>query len=160
MGTHYKGKAGEVRALDAFIKLMRASDSLTVLLGRRLQEVKLTENQFGVLEVLLHLGPMCQSELGRKILTSGANVTLIIDQLEKRDLVRRVRTESDRRYVQVQLTRSGRSYIEGLFPGHAAAIAEAFGALTATEQEQLGKLCKKLGEQVVRTGRGPEDAER
>ena len=145
MGTHYKGKPGEVRALDAFIKLMRASDSLTVLLQRRLQGEKLTENQFGVLETLLHLGPMCQSELGRKLFTSGANVTLIIDQLEQRSLVLRVRADNDRRYVQVQLTEEGRAFIKRLFPLHATAVAKAFGALTAPEQEELGRLCKKLG---------------
>jgi len=145
MGTHFKGRAGEVRALDAFIKLMRASDSLSVFLGRRLQEEQLTENQFGVLEALLHLGPMCQSELGRKLFTSGGNVTLLVDQLEERGLVRRVRAESDRRYVQVQLTDEGRRFIKGLFPCHAAAIARAFSALTAAEQEELGRLCKKLG---------------
>ncbi len=145
MGTHFKGKAGEVRALDAFIKLMRASEALTVLLQRRLHLEQLTENQFGVLEALLHLGPMCQSELGRKIFTSGANVTLLIDQLEKRSLVRRVRTESDRRFVQVQLSEEGRNFIKRLFPCHATAIAQAFGALTAAEQAELGRLCKKLG---------------
>ena len=45
----------------------------------------------------------------------------------------------------MQLTEEGRSFIKLLFPCHATAIAHAFGALTAAEQAELGRLCKKLG---------------
>lgn len=145
MGTHFKGKANEVRALDTFIKLMRASRSIHQLLEKQLAEHQLTENQLGLLEILLHLGPQCQRSLGQKLLTSAANVTLVVDQLEKRNLVKRERSADDRRFLSVSLTAEGRRFIEKVFPAHAASITEAFGPLTAAEQESLGELCKRLG---------------
>ena len=145
MGTHFKGKPAQVRALDAYIKLMRATGSVRSRLDRALARHKLTENQLGVLEAILHLGPQCQRALAEKLWTTGPSVTLLVDQLEQRGWVRRERNAQDRRFVSVDLTAEGKRFIERVFPGHAEAIAETFGALTAAEQAQLGRLCKKLG---------------
>jgi MarR family 2-MHQ and catechol resistance regulon transcriptional repressor len=145
MGTRYKGRAAEVRALDAYIKLLRAANSVSARLERRLDEKGVTETQFGVLEALYHVGPMCQKLIGEKVLKSGGNITVVVDNLEKRRLVRRVRDDADRRYVTVSLTADGKSLVERLLPGHVGAIADELGALTAAEQEELGRLCRKLG---------------
>jgi MarR family 2-MHQ and catechol resistance regulon transcriptional repressor len=145
MGTRYQGTPHEVRALNTYIKLMRCANSVQDRLERRLTRLGLTDNQFGVLEAILHLGPVAQHELSRALFTSRANITTVVDNLEKRDLVRRVRESSDRRYVTVHLTPSGRSLIEDVFPGQVAAIVEEFSVLDAEEQDDLGRLCKKLG---------------
>ena len=145
MGTHYQGTSKEVRALDALIKLVRAAGSVGTRIDRRLAEHKLTETQFGILEILLHLGPQCQADLGRKMLRSGGNITLVVDNLEKRRLVRRVRSEEDRRFVTVSLTPEGRKLIASIFPAHVEAITRLFGVLDKDEQEELARLCKKLG---------------
>jgi MarR family transcriptional regulator, 2-MHQ and catechol-resistance regulon repressor len=145
MPTRYSGSESERRALDAYIKLMRASGSVTARLSRLIAEAGLTGSQFGVLEALLHLGPLCQKELGEKILKSTGNVTMVVDNLEKRGLVRRERDAEDRRYNTVHLTEEGRRLIADLFPHHAAAITSEMSALTRTEQEELGRLCRKLG---------------
>ena len=92
MGIRYKGTKAENRALDAYIKLVRASESVVGRLGQNLRaEDDLPLSQFGVLEALMHLGPMCQRELGVKILKSSGNVTMVVDNLEKRGLVARRR---------------------------------------------------------------------
>lgn len=145
MGTHYKGSAEEVRALDAFIKLMRAASTVRARLDEHLREIGITELQLGVLEALLHLGPLCQHELGRKQLTSRANVTLLVDRLEDRGWVRRERDAEDRRSVRVRLTEEGRRFIEEIFPRHLLRIREALDVLSLSEQEELGRLCRKLG---------------
>ncbi len=145
MGTHYQGKPGEVRALDTFIKLVRSADTVSSRLNRRLGTLELTESQFGVLEALHHLGPLCQRALAEKLLRTGGNLTLVVDNLEKRGLVRRERDEADRRFVTVHLTPAGRKLIEAIFPGHVRAIVDELGGLTAAEQEELGRLCRKLG---------------
>lgn len=145
MGTHYKGSRAEIRALDVFIKLMRATNSLMAPLERRLEEDGLTGTQFGVLETLFHLGPLCQKEIGRKLLTSGGNVTTVVDNLERRGLVERIRSEEDRRFVTVHLTEAGRELIARLFPVHARRITRALSVLSPAEQEDLARLCKKLG---------------
>lgn len=145
MGTHYKGTPREVRALNAFIKLNRAAESLGARLAEQLARHELTVSQFGVLELLLHLGPRCQKEIAHKLLKSGGNITLVIDNLERRGLVERVRNQDDRRYVTVHLTGGGRRLIEEVFPRHVESIVEEMGALSPKEQELLGDLCKRVG---------------
>jgi MarR family 2-MHQ and catechol resistance regulon transcriptional repressor len=145
MGTHYKGSKQEVRALDTFIKLVRATNSLTTRTDRLLAEHGLTAGQFGVLEALLHLGPLHQCDLAQKLLNTGGNVTMIIDNLEKRDMVRRERSKEDRRFVRVHLTEAGNKLISEIFPQHVRDITREVNILTAQEQEELGRLCRKLG---------------
>ncbi len=145
MGTHFKGNSREIRALDAFIKLMRAADTVQTRLDPALRRSGLTEKQLGVLEALWHLGPLHQHEIGRKLLISRANITLIVNQLSERRLVRREREQDDRRYVCVHLTSEGRRRIGQIFPEHVSRIVEALSPLTKKEQTELGRLCRKLG---------------
>jgi MarR family 2-MHQ and catechol resistance regulon transcriptional repressor len=144
MGTHHRGPPREVAALDAYIKLMRASDSVTarahVVLPR-----DLTFSQFAALEALYHLGPLFQTELAAKLLKSGGNLTLVVDNLERCGFVVRERPADDRRYVRVALTPKGRKFIATVFPQLAASITRELSALTRSEQIVLGRLCKKLG---------------
>lgn len=145
MGTRYRGTKDEVRALDAYIKLVRAVDSVSSRIHRHLDATKLTITQFGVLEVLFHLGPLYQRDLAEKLLKSGGNITLVIDNLEKRELVKRERQVEDRRCVRVCLTDKGQQLISQIFPSHVAAVVNEMSILTASEQEELGRLCRRLG---------------
>lgn len=145
MGTHYEGSEREQRTLDAFIKLMRASESISNRLNRHLSEVDLTVSQFGVLEALLHLGPLNQKALGEKLLKSGGNITLVIDNLEKSGWVERQQDPQDRRSMLIHLTPEGKDFISSYFPKHLDRIIEEFEVLTDDELEELGRICKKLG---------------
>jgi MarR family 2-MHQ and catechol resistance regulon transcriptional repressor len=137
--------ASRQRALNTYVKLMRATGSVTDKMHRHLKNHALTNSQFGVLEALLHLGPMYQREIGKKILKSGGNMTLVIDNLEKRGLVERVQDKQDRRYIKIHLTPQGNDLISSVFPRHAAMAEKVFAILSKGEQEQLGRLLKKLG---------------
>ncbi|MBW7884969.1 MAG: MarR family transcriptional regulator, partial [Caldilineaceae bacterium] len=141
----FEGPPEQVLALDTYIKLTRAVYSLMTRLSRRNTHPDLTESQFGTLETLYHLGPMSQTEICGKLLKSGGNTTLVIDNLEKRGLVVRQRDANDRRVVVVDLTPAGRELISRIFPGHVVAVTEEIAALTPDEQRQLGELCKRLG---------------
>lgn len=145
MPTHYEGTPEEIMALDTLIKLTRATQALETRMGERGTIGSLTVSQFGVLETLYHLGPMCQGELSRKQLKSTGNMTLVIDNLEKHGLVQRVRSEQDRRMVLIELLPAGRELIAEIFPRHAAAVAEEMSVLTREEQRELGRLLRKLG---------------
>lgn len=131
--------------MKVYVKLMRATDSVTARLHRHLKDERLTASQFGVLEALYHLGPMCQQELGRKILKTGGNMTMVIDNLEKRGLVVRKRDTDDRRYFQVALTPGGKRLTAEVFRRHARIAQDIFSVLEPPEIEQLGRLLKKLG---------------
>ena len=145
MPIHHKGPIDEIRALDAYVKLRRASDSLSATLQSCIATQGLTESQFGVLEALFHLGPLSQVDLAKKILKTSGNITMVVDNLETRGLVRRSRGGSDRRYVSVQLTPEGETLIKNIFPAHVDRLMKMMSALDPNEQESLARLCKKLG---------------
>jgi len=145
MGTHFKGSSSEVNTLNAFIKLMRSTESLNNRLNRHLAEADLTVSQFGTLEVLHHLGPLNQRAIGEKLLKSGGNITMVIDNLERSGHVKRKKDPSDRRAVLIHLTNKGEKFIEEFFPKHLEKIKEEFSVLTEDEKKTLAELCKKLG---------------
>jgi MarR family transcriptional regulator, 2-MHQ and catechol-resistance regulon repressor len=145
MPTHYRGSEETIRALNAFIKLTRASGALESRLAHRGTMLPLSQSQFGVLEALYHLGPLSQGQVSNKVLKSSGNVTLVIDNLEKQGLVRRERESTDRRVVTIHLTDKGLELVERIFPAHAAAVEDEMSVLTPDELETLAALCKKLG---------------
>jgi MarR family transcriptional regulator, 2-MHQ and catechol-resistance regulon repressor len=137
--------AGQQAALAVYVKLMRAAGAVTARVHRGLSAEGVSISQFGVLEALLHRGPLAQCELGRKILKSSGNVTVVVDHLVQRGLVARERDAFDRRRVAVSLTAAGRKLIARLFPRHAGEVCAALAVLTVREQQQLARLCRKLG---------------
>lgn len=147
MPTHYPGSESEQRALSALITLRRAANAIGLREAALMRQHRLTESQFGVLEALLHLGPMCQRDLAAKILKSSGNLTTVIDNLERDGLVARHRDPGDRRMVTVRLTEAGRRRIEEIFPAHAAEIVSLFEVLSPDEQVELTRLCRRLGRQ-------------
>lgn len=133
------------RALNTYTKLMRAAESVTSRVSRFMAAANLTISQFGVLEALHHKGPLCQRDIGAKILKSTGNITLVIDNLEKHGFVRRERNTDDRRYFTVYLTQTGSELIGRVFADVEAAIVAEMSILSENDQELLGDLCKKLG---------------
>lgn len=150
MGTHYKppraGEVGEaqVRALNAFITLMRSAEAVSRRVNRHLTDFDLTIRQWGVIEALYHRGPLMQNALAQKLLCTPGNLTGVIDKLSKKQLVL-VRKLEDKRCHELRLTATGRTLVERILPAHVQAITAAFSALRANEQEQLRGLCRKLG---------------
>src|SRR6185369_4517686 len=145
MPTKFKGTRAETIALNAFIKLMRAADSINSRLMPVIEQHGLTFSQFGVLEALYHLGPLCHTELAQKILRTGGNLTLVAKNLERNGWVRRVPSPEDLRVRRLALTPKGKSLIEKAFRDHVANLVQQMSALTAAEQDELGRLAKKLG---------------
>jgi MarR family 2-MHQ and catechol resistance regulon transcriptional repressor len=145
MGTHYAGTVEEIRALDVYIKLSRAAESVTQRINGHLQDHNLTISQFGALEALYHLGSLQPSQLAQKVLKSTGNMTLVIDNLVKRGLVTRQRRADDRRCIDISLTGEGSALIEIIFPAHVTGVVDTINALSPDEQQQLAALCRKLG---------------
>ncbi|GAB4176252.1 MAG: MarR family transcriptional regulator [Geothermobacteraceae bacterium] len=145
MPSRYAGDEAERRALNAYINLLRCTETVTVETCRHLADAGLTVGQFGTLEALYHLGPLCQRDIGRKLLKTGGNISTVVANLEKRGLVRRRRAADDRRYYQVELTTAGRELVEAILPDHVRGIRARMAALDPEEQEILRRLCRKLG---------------
>ncbi|MHB8870560.1 MAG: MarR family winged helix-turn-helix transcriptional regulator [Thermoleophilia bacterium] len=115
-------------------------------MNRPLSQDDLSISQFGVLEALLHLGPMSQKELAAKVLKSHGNISVVVDNLEKRDLVTRTRgAVEDRRVVIVSLTPMGEGLVRSVLPDTEERIRQEMGILSDAELLDLARMCKKLG---------------
>jgi MarR family 2-MHQ and catechol resistance regulon transcriptional repressor len=135
----------EDRALRTYVKLMRAAGSFTSRAHQHLEEAGLTFSQFAVLDALYHLGPLHLKQLAEKMLRTSGNLTMVVDNLEKCGLVKRKQEANDRRFFSVHLTSKGRSTFEKVFPRHVQILVSEMSRLTDDEQEELGRLCRKLG---------------
>jgi len=145
MKTKFKGTRAQKRSLGAYVKLERAASSAFAYARVGLEEEGLTLGQFAVLEALYHVGSQFLGDLARRILTSSGNLTLVIDNLEKRGLVSREQEGRDKRFVVASITPAGKKLIARIFPQHARRILDFMGRLSPAEQERLGELCRKLG---------------
>lgn len=140
-----KYNKNEERALQTFVKLMRGTDSFTVRTHKHIASFNLSLSQFQVLEVLYHLGPLCQKEIAQKVLKTSGNLTTVIENLSKQKLIFREQDDIDRRYYSISLAAKGEALIEKVFAQHLELLVSEMSVLTHEEQEQLGSLCKKIG---------------
>ncbi|HSB76171.1 MAG TPA: MarR family transcriptional regulator [Terriglobales bacterium] len=145
MPRHFHGTPREERALSAYVKLLRASETVHGEATRSLAGERLSPSQFAVLEALYHVGPLCLSDMARKILKTSGNLTMVVGNLQKRGLVARQQSSEDRRFVSVAITEKGRKLMARVFPLHLARIVELMGRLSPAQQEELGRLCRQLG---------------
>jgi MarR family 2-MHQ and catechol resistance regulon transcriptional repressor len=122
----------------------RAEESLN------LSRTGLGDSEFRVLEVLLHSGPLPVNTIGPKVWLTPGSISVAVDRLEKKALVKRKNTD-DRRVRLVELTTKGRALITKTFREHAVAMEETARVLSKEERLTLLRLLKKLGK-----GRGEE----
>lgn len=134
----------EALALATFARLARTAGKVRRSVYSGLSDTRLTESQVNVLELLHKLGPLPQKEIAKNLSVTGGNITMVVDNLQKRDLVDRKRWQEDRRVVHVDLTDLGRETIESYIPLHVQKVLGALDGLEPSEQEQLQNLCNKL----------------
>ena len=145
MPTKYQGTQEETRALNVYIKLQRAADTTLNRTTSHLSEYDLSTSQFAILEALYHLGTLSQRALAEKLLKSTGNISIVLKNMEKRGLIERHRDPADNRYMRVSITGIGRELIDGMFATHVTGIVDEMSILTVAEQEELARLCRKLG---------------
>jgi len=83
-------------------------------------------------------------ELGELLGMSPRNVTVLVDGLEKEQLLRRVPHERDRRATYIEITEKGKGVAASILGPHKKAIAGLYDALTAKERQELAKSLSKL----------------
>jgi MarR family 2-MHQ and catechol resistance regulon transcriptional repressor len=148
MSSQFNGSKKTKEALNSYIKLIRSAESLSSKINLELSEYGLTESQFGALDALLHLGPMKHKEIGKKILKSGGNITMVINNLERRELVQRKRGDKDKRQFIIHLSSKGKNKILETLPHISKSIKKHFEILNKEEQKELQRLCKIVGLQI------------
>jgi MarR family 2-MHQ and catechol resistance regulon transcriptional repressor len=100
---------------------------------------------FAALEALLHKGPLTITELQDKVLLASGSMTAAVDRLEKRGLLVRKSSPSDRRARVLELTRDGKRLAELQFERHARDLESLMSVLSPKEKTALYSSIKKLG---------------
>ncbi len=145
MSRHYQNDEREKLVLKTWVKFSRAHNTLSQIMRHNVEEQGLTISQFGVLEVLEHIGPLSVKEVGQKLLMTPSNLVTVIDNLIKQDLVRRVPSDHDRRSIIIHLTEKGTETIKPVFRHHLDQLLECFSVLDDQQLITLGSLTKDLG---------------
>ncbi len=129
---------------QAMLKLMRVGDRLWRASDERFEQWGLMDNHYNVLRILNGAGePISQIEIGRRMLSSRANVTKLLDLLEEKKFVKRLAC-ADRRVKLIELSETGAQFIAETLPQVRAAAEEALRPLTKAEQKVLDALLNKL----------------
>ena len=132
-------------SLELFIVLSRAYNWVNAHAIRDIRRAGLNPTEFGILEVLYHLGPLPLQQIGEKILISSGNITYVVDKLEQKRLLVRKPSVHDRRVIFAELTPQGQALLADFFPQHKQAISTAVSGLSPEEQTQAVQLLRKLG---------------
>ncbi len=131
-------------AEQTLIRLMRVGDRLWRESDNRFSQWGLTDNHYNVLRILNgSTEPIPQVEIGRKMLSSRANVTKLVDLLEERKFVKRLSC-GDRRVNLVDLTDEGAKFLEETLSEVIGVANEQLKPLTRDEQKALFTLLGKL----------------
>ena len=105
--------------------------------------------QLNCILTLYENGPLSISQIGRLVLLKSSTVTGIIDRLEKKKLVKRMRISTDRRVVIIKLTAEGKMFAQNTPPPIQKNMMERLKRLPKTEVEKivhsLNTLTKMMG---------------
>jgi MarR family 2-MHQ and catechol resistance regulon transcriptional repressor len=136
----------DTSGVHVWLVLMKAFHALAAHAEEslNLSQSGLGNSDFRVLEVLLHKGPLPVNTIGPKVWLTPGSISIAVDRLEKKALVKRNNTD-DRRVRLVELTAKGRALITKISGEHAAAMEEAASVLPKEERLTLLRLLKKLG---------------
>jgi MarR family 2-MHQ and catechol resistance regulon transcriptional repressor len=138
----------ETSAVHLWLLLWKATRALEVHARRSVTALGMCLSDFGVLEALLHKGPLPVNALGRKVLLTSGSMTAAVDRLERRNLVERRAADGDRRARIVHLTEQGRSLIRKLFAAHRRDMERAIAGIERREIEALARGLRRLGRAV------------
>lgn len=139
-------KTNQTTGVHLWLVMWKAFRAMEAHADRSIAGLGLCMSDFGVLEALLHKGPLPVKALGRKVLLTSGSMTAAIDRLERRGWVVRENDPGDRRSRVVHLTEAGRATIEELFASHERDMEQAVKDLSWDERSAAIEILKKLGQ--------------
>jgi len=135
--------------------LFVAAQAAQALAIERLEPLDLSPRAWGVLSTLKEGGPLSQIDLGRTLSVDRTAMVYLLDELEERGLVERVRNLDDRRSFLIHLTAEGQKLQRRAARALAGQAERLLEPLSPTEREQLVLL---LGQVVEHWQRATEPA--
>jgi MarR family transcriptional regulator, 2-MHQ and catechol-resistance regulon repressor len=132
-----------------WLVMMKAMRALTRYAAAGIEETGLGLSDFGVLEVLLHRGPLPVNTIGPFVDLTPGSISIAIDRLVAKGLVSRVESAEDRRVRIVALTPRGKDLIAAAFRKHSGQMKKVFSELSAEELRGLETAIKKVGKRAL-----------
>ena len=133
-------------SLRLWLRLLSCTTLIEDAVRQRLREnFGITLARFDLMAQLeRHPDGLTMGELSRRMMVSGGNITVIVDQLEKEQLVQRQMAATDRRSYRVLLTPTGRKSFARMARQHEQWVVELFSNLSVRQQDQLHSLLGHL----------------
>ena len=114
------------------------------LVENKISALGLAYGEFRVLRVLGDSGTCSMVKLAREQMITQAGMTSIVDRLENQGLIERVRCKTDRRVINIGITRKGGRLLEAASRLNRELVERAVGNLTEQEIKQLVITLKKM----------------
>ena len=132
-------------SLKLLVVLMKAEHAVAGATQTDMKRYGLTPSEFAVLELLYHKGDQPIQQLGKRILLTSGSLTYVVDKLEKKELLERVRCKEDRRVVYASINEEGKAFMGRVFPQHRESVHKMFEQLSNDEKETMIELLKRVG---------------
>src|ERR1700674_4404683 len=140
---------GIQRTDHAWLVMMKAMRALTRYAAAGIEETGLGLSDFGVLEALLHKGPLPVNTIGPIVDLTPGSISIAVDRLLEKGLVSRVESAEDRRVRIVALTPRGKDLIVSAFRKHSGQMERVFSELNPDELRGLEAALKKIGKRAA-----------
>ena len=109
-----------------------------------MKQYGLNITEFAVLELLYNKGDQPIQRIRERVLIASSSISYVVDKLEEKGCVTRIRNQQDKRIINASLTQQGRRIMDEIFPKHAETIQSTFSILTDEELQTLQNTLKKL----------------
>ena len=143
-GNYSKADLNDTITNNVLISIRKIIQSIALNSKSLVKRVGLTGPQLTVLQEVTYAGEVSVGDIARAISLSQGTVTGILQRLEKKDLLTRRRSDTDRRRVLVQLTVAGRDLLEKAPPLMQEAFVERFSNLPDWEQTLILSALQRL----------------
>ncbi len=148
MKANYPGFQEETVATH--INIIRTADLLFRTVSRELRPHGLTPPAMGILFLLDGVKePVSMSMISAHMIVSQANVTGLVDTLEKSGLARRLPHPEDRRVTQVEITTAGRKKVREFWPGLMELLNELYSDVSSSEKKTMLKVMEKIRKKLL-----------
>ena len=132
-----------------WLVMMKAMRALTRYAAAGIEETGLGLSDFGVLEALLHKGPLPVNTIGPIVDLTAGSISIAVERLVAKGLVSRVESVEDRRVRIVALTPRGKALIDSAFRKHSGQMKRVFSELSAEELRGLQMALKRVGKRAA-----------
>jgi len=139
-----------IQATDhVWLVMMKAMRALTRYAAADIEDTGLGLSDFGVLELLLHKGPLPVNTIGPIVDLTPGSISIAVDRLVAKGFVSRAESAEDRRIRIVALTPRGKDLIVSAFRKHSGQMNRVFSELNPEELRGLEVMLKKVGRRAA-----------